>query len=140
VSHAVRRLDLFVTEACNLACGYCFAATQNRKDPSPEESLRAIDWLMRSEAKRLHVTFWGGEPLLRFELIKRLVGHARSSARRAGKRVTFSMPTNATRLDEDVVAWLEAEGVRIFLSIDGDEAGQRERRGLFTLSPSTGRR
>jgi len=126
-SHAVRRLDLFVTEGCNLACPYCFAATHPRKNPSDEEALRAVDWLLRSESERVHITLWGGEPLLRRALIEKVVTHAKDQARRLNKRVGFSMPTNATRLDEDVARWLDEQGVRIFLSIDGDEEGQRTR-------------
>lgn len=126
-AHDTKRLDLFVTEACNLGCAYCFAATTPRASPSEADAERAIDWLMRSRSPHVHLTLWGGEPLLRLALLHHTVAYAKQQASVAGKRVTFSMPTNATRLDADVVRWLEAEEVRIFLSIDGDEQGQRTR-------------
>ena len=125
--HGVRRLDLFVTEACNLACDYCFAATRPRKNPSLEQMLEAIDWLMRSRAHKVHITFWGGEPLLRVELLRGAVEHAKQRAKENSKRVTFSMPTNASLIDADTMRWLEENDVQVFLSIDGDEAGQAGR-------------
>ncbi len=127
MSHGVRRLDLFVTEACNLACPYCFAATEPRPAPREQDVLRAVDWLLESDSDRVHVTFWGGEPLLRRASIEKVVAYAEAEARARGKRVGFSMPTNATRLDDDAVRWLESHRVRLFLSIDGDEEGQRTR-------------
>jgi len=124
----VRRLDLFVTERCNLACNYCFAAAGAAADPSEQQCLQAIDWLvLQSEADHLHVTFWGGEPLLRKPLLRRLVRHAQRQAHDAGKTVSFSLPTNASLVDDETVAWIERRGIEVFLSIDGDARAQRAR-------------
>lgn len=123
-AHTVRRLDLFVTEACNLACDYCFAAGRRRGTLALRQALGAIDWLMDSHSDRAHITFWGGEPLLRLDLLQQASIHARDAARQAGKRLTFSMPTNATLLDEHSLRWIADNQVEIFLSIDGDVDSQ----------------
>ena len=78
--HPVRRLDLFVTERCNLACRYCFAASQPRPDPSAEQLCRWVDWLLRAEAHSVHITLWGGEPLLREQVLRRVVAFAQQRA------------------------------------------------------------
>ena len=125
--HGVGRLDLFVTEACNLACAYCFAATQPRKSPNLAQAQRAVDWLFRSRAPRLHITFWGGEPMLRLGYLEAVVEQSTALAAVTGKTVTYSMPTNASLLDDDTLAFLRRHRIKIFLSIDGDEAAQAGR-------------
>lgn len=122
--HDVRRLDLFLTEACNLACAYCFAAGGGRASLPLPRALEAVEWLLRSREARVHVTFWGGEPLLQREVARRVVEHAEAAAARAGKRITFALPTNATLLDEETLGWLAAHRVQTFLSIDGDAPTQ----------------
>jgi uncharacterized protein len=127
MSHAVRHLDLFVTEACNLACGYCFAAGRRGGDLDAGMGREALDWLMESERPRVQVTFWGGEPLLRPRLLRDLVEHARRAAESAGKELTLALPTNATLLSDDTLGWLADRGVRLYLSIDGDAETQAAR-------------
>lgn len=134
--HAVSRLDLFVTEACNMACGYCFARARSRGAAPLGQMLEALDWLMESRSEKAHVSLWGGEPLLAGGRLERVVAHAHEAARGAGKTITLSMPTNATLLDADTLRWLGDGGVRIFLSIDGDARAQRGR-PLADGRPST---
>jgi uncharacterized protein len=126
-AHSTRRLDLFVTERCNLACEYCFAASQPYPDLPEERLLDAVDWLMSSRAERVHLTLWGGEPLLRLDGLRRVVRHARRAAEEHGKTLTLSLPTNASLIRDETMVWLGETGIEIFLSIDGDEAGQRAR-------------
>lgn len=128
MNHGFRRLDLFVTEACNLACGYCYTRGQQRQqrlDPSCGQA--AVDWLMAGGHRRPHITFWGGEPLLERRLVKALIQRGRKLAGKDGRRLSLSMPTNATLLDSETLGWLVRHGVKMFLSIDGDEQTQAER-------------
>jgi len=128
--HDASRLDLFVTEVCNLACPYCFTAGRKRRDPPTERCLAAVDWLMESSSAKVHITFWGGEPLLRLDRLRAIAEHAERLARDRSKRLTLSMPTNATLLDQQALEWIERHGVRIFCSIDGQADGSRpDRRG-----------
>ena len=126
--HTVRRLDLIVTEACNLACPYCFGGAAPRLGSmSTDVARRAVSWLLHSEADRLHITFWGGEPLLRLPLLREVAALARRAAAEAGKALSLSLPTNATLLDDDALRWIEEADVRVFLSIDGDAETQADR-------------
>lgn len=128
MEHDVRHLDLFVTEACNLACPYCFASAKPRRAPTWHECRHAVDWLIEgSRAERVHITLWGGEPLLRISLLEKIVDHARNRAAALGKRLTLSMPTNATLLDDEALRWIRGEDIQVFLSIDGDETTQAGR-------------
>lgn len=127
MGHHVRRLDLFVTEACNLACPYCFALTSERRHISPADARRAVDWLLESEHPRVHITFWGGEPLLRRELMRELVGYARRAARSCHKELSLALPTNGTLLDDETLGWLYENDVVLFVSIDGDATAQQGR-------------
>jgi alpha-tubulin suppressor-like RCC1 family protein/uncharacterized Fe-S cluster-containing radical SAM superfamily protein len=127
VAHDVQRLDLFITEACNLACTYCFESHKPRKTPEIEQCERAIDWLMRASSPKVHVTLWGGEPLLFKPALRHMVAYARAAASSAKKSVTFSMPTNGTLLDEETLRWIDEEKIALFLSIDGDAIGQSTR-------------
>lgn len=120
MSHPFRHLDLFVTESCNLACPYCFARNRTGvRDMPLSAALEAIDWLCSSTSDRVHVTFWGGEPLLRLPALNELSEAFVQRARRAGKRSSLSLPTNGTLLSDEAIDWVVRYGVKTFLSIDG---------------------
>jgi uncharacterized protein len=123
----LQHLDLFVTEQCNLACAYCFAAGDSRPNPSEAHCQAALDWLVSQGPRSVHVTLWGGEPLIRLPLLRRLVRYGREKADALGKRITWSMPTNGTLLDGSTLNWLRKEKISIFLSLDGEAAAQAGR-------------
>lgn len=128
MSHSFRHLDLFVTEACNLACPYCFARERIEVAHMPIERARqAIAWLCDSDSPRVHITFWGGEPLLRLAWLMEVAGEFQRQARNAGKVATMSLPTNATLLSDEALSWIRRFDVKVFLSIDGDEGTQARR-------------
>jgi uncharacterized protein len=125
----LRQLGLFVTESCNLACPYCFAANMERRFVDEGLARAAIDLLLSedNEAEQVGLTLWGGEPLLAFELIRRLVPYARSRADALGKQLGVAIPTNVTLLTGEMVDWLRQHDVRLSLSLDGAEAAQARR-------------
>src|SRR5690349_6914442 len=106
----LQRIVLNTTNQCNLACGYCYeysddkiAQTKDKpKYMSEEVAQAAIDTLIRESAGRplLHVTFFGGETLLNFDLMRFAVLYARKRAAKVSKDVDFSLTTNATLLTE----------------------------------------
>ena len=126
---ALRQLGLFVTESCNLACPYCFAANMERRFIDEGLARQAVDLLLSAEntADEVGLTFWGGEPLLAFELITRLVGYAEGKAAEGGKRLGLALPTNLTLLSEAMVDFFQAHDVRLSLSLDGGPATQGRR-------------
>ena len=126
----LQRIVLNVTNQCNLACGYCYEYSADKisktegKPKYMEEDVAqsAIDMLIRESAERpaIHVTFFGGETLLNFRLLRSSVDYARRKSAQAGKKVEFSLTTNATLLNEEIVDFLSDHRVGVTVSIDGD--------------------
>jgi uncharacterized protein len=126
----LQRIVLHVTNQCNLACTYCYEysadkITQTEGNPKYMDrqiAESAIDMLIRESAQRpkIHVTFFGGETLLNFHLLRSSVAYARKQSADAGKQVDFSLTTNATLLNEEVVDFLAENRIGVTVSIDGD--------------------
>ena len=121
--HAVRRLVVALTDACNLDCAYCFQVRKGSRR-LPWEALRAgLDLLLASGPGQGHVSFTGGEPLLDFPAIVRAVDYVEAH-RPADLRVEFDVATNGTRLGDEQVAFLVDHDVALDLSFDGVPAAQ----------------
>jgi uncharacterized protein len=126
----LQRIVLNVTNQCNLACGYCYEYSEDKisktegKPKYMEEDIAqsAIDMLIRESADRpaIHVTFFGGETLLNFRLLRSSVDYAKRKSAEAAKRVEFSLTTNATLLNEEMVDFLSEHRIGVTVSIDGD--------------------
>ncbi len=122
--HPVTNLELFLTENCNLRCDYCFVKRKNNHlRMSLETGLKAIDFLFEYSYDQadLHVIFFGGEPLLEYENVQKLIEYSEKRASAAGKDVSFSMTSNALLLDEEKISWLNSHELMVLLSIDGIE-------------------
>lgn len=121
----VKAMCLHVAHDCNLRCRYCFAETGSYEGPrglmSAEVGKKAIDYLINASAhrKNLEVDFFGGEPLLNFDVVKEIVRYARSREKETGKNFRFTITTNGLLLDEDKKEFINAEMGNIVLSIDG---------------------
>jgi uncharacterized protein len=118
------RMELFLKEACNLRCDYCFVATKKAyKRMSKEVAQRAIDFLMREsrDEKEVNVTFFGGEPLLAFSMMKFVAEYATEKASKLGKQVKFACTTNGTLLSEEHLRFARQYGFLYLISIDGVE-------------------
>jgi uncharacterized protein len=113
--------DLFVTEDCNHRCEYCFVKGKRPRRLTEDVARDAVDWLIRASGKMTWVSilFFGGEPLLEFELIRFLVGYSRDRAKATGKEARFSMTTNGTLMTEEMARYLAEHGIAYLLSIDG---------------------
>ncbi len=127
----VRTLVVLLTSACNLACRYCYedregcappaAAEAAPRDMSPEALRASVAFLLdgAGAAGKVSVTFFGGEPLLRFPLIRRSVPDIRAMARERRKDVSFSITTNGTLVTPAIARFLKENGVSVCISIDG---------------------
>ena len=121
----VKALCLHVAHTCNLNCAYCFASQGkyhgDRAIMSFEVGKRALDFLIEHSAGRrnLEVDFFGGEPLMNFELVKRLVAYARSREKECGKNFRFTLTTNGMLIDDDVIDFANREMSNVVLSLDG---------------------
>lgn len=121
----VKALCLHVAHTCNLNCEYCFAGQgkYHGKDAimSFEVGKQALDFLVKNSGtrKNLEVDFFGGEPLVNFDVVKQLVEYARSIEKETGKHFRFTLTTNGMLLDDDVIDFLNKEMNNVVLSLDG---------------------
>lgn len=125
MAHSPRKMMLMVQSNCNLACTYCyevqsgFHSTGTRMDY--ETGVRSVEFLIQRSGRRrdLEVTFFGGEPLLNFELIQQLVDYCKSREPETGKRFCYQITTNATLLSDEMLAYLVEHEFSVMVSIDG---------------------
>ena len=121
----VKALCLHIAHTCNLNCSYCFASQGkyhgDRALMSFEVGKRALDFLVENSGGRtnLEVDFFGGEPLMNFDVVKRLVAYARSIEKQAGKNFRFTLTTNGVLIDDDVIDFANKEMSNVVLSLDG---------------------
>ncbi len=121
----VKALCLHVAHDCNLACRYCFAEEGEyhgtRSLMSFETGAAALDLLVRSSGSRtnLEVDFFGGEPLLNWQVVKDLVAYGRSLEKDSGKRFRFTITTNGLLINDEVIGFCNREMDNVVLSIDG---------------------
>ncbi len=121
----VKALCLHIAHSCNLNCAYCFASQGKyhgeRALMSFEVGKRALDFLIENSGSRrnLEVDFFGGEPLMNFQVVKDLVSYARSIEKEKGKNFRFTLTTNGVLVDDDVIQWANQECSNVVLSLDG---------------------
>ena len=121
----VKALCLHVAHTCNLNCAYCFASQGkyhgDRALMSFEVGKRALDFLIEHSGTRrnLEVDFFGGEPLMNWEVVKQLVAYARTQEEAHHKHFRFTLTTNGMLIDDDVIDFSNREMSNVVLSLDG---------------------
>ena len=121
----VKALCLHVAHTCNLNCSYCFASQGKfhgeRAIMSMETAKRAIDFLVENSGNHvnLEVDFFGGEPLLNWDVVKGTVAYARSIEKEHGKNFRFTLTTNGVGLNDEVMDFANREMHNVVLSLDG---------------------
>ena len=121
----VKALCLHIAHTCNLNCAYCFASqgkyNGERDVMSFEVGKRALDFLIENSGNRhnLEVDFFGGEPLMNFQVVKDLVAYARSVEKEHNKNFRFTLTTNGVLVDDDVIEFANKECSNVVLSLDG---------------------
>ncbi|MFA6148042.1 MAG: radical SAM protein [bacterium] len=128
----LRTLVLMLTYSCNLACRYCYEDREEGcvspaegggapKEMSPESLRESVRFLLDHSpgSRKLSIVLFGGEPLLRFPLLRAAVLEARAMANARGKEVSFSITTNGTLLTREIAGFLKENGVSVCISIDG---------------------
>ncbi len=124
-SGVVKALCLHIAHTCNLNCEYCFASQGKyhgeRSLMSFDVGKQALDFLVANSGTRrnLEVDFFGGEPLMNFEVVKQLVAYARSIEKEHNKNFRFTLTTNGLLIDDDVIEWANKECSNVVLSLDG---------------------
>ncbi|MCI5636963.1 thioether cross-link-forming SCIFF peptide maturase [Sarcina sp. JB2] len=121
----IKALCLNVVHDCNLRCKYCFADEGEykgcRKPMSAEVGKRAIDYVLENSGniKNIEVDLFGGEPLMVFDTIKEIVDYAKEKDKLYNKNIRFTMTTNATLLNDEIIDYIDKNMGNIILSIDG---------------------
>ena len=124
-SGVIKALCLHIAHTCNLNCSYCFASQGkyhgDRALMSFEVGKRALDFLVEHSGSRhnLEVDFFGGEPLMNFDVVKQLVAYARSIEKEKDKHFRFTLTTNGVLIDDDVIDFVNREMSNVVLSLDG---------------------
>lgn len=118
----VTEMELMLTGDCDQRCDYCFVEGKGISPPMSSAVARsAVDFLFRESRgrPRLKILFFGGEPLLEYELLREVVEYAEEKAAASGREVAFNMTTNAVLLDRERSEYLARRRVKYLVSIDG---------------------
>lgn len=122
----VSALILLIVQDCNLRCSYCYGEGgeyKHRGKMSLETAKRSVDYLFENSGERedLFITFFGGEPLLRFDFIKEVVEYIELKEKEYNKKVHYSMTCNGTLLTEEISQYIIDKEISVTISIDGNE-------------------
>jgi uncharacterized protein len=128
----LRTLVLMLTYSCNLACRYCYEDREEgcmpqarmdgaSREMSPDAVRESVRFLLdhSGESRKISIVLFGGEPLLRFPLLRAAVHEARAMADARGKEISFSITTNGTLLTREIAGFLKENGISVCVSIDG---------------------
>jgi uncharacterized protein len=125
----LQTLVLNVTSKCNLSCGYCYEygedriveATTKPRFMNEDTARQSVDFMFSEagESPTVNLTFFGGETLLNFKMLKSALAYAKERAKPLGKQVNASLTTNATLLREEIIDWIVENDVGVTVSIDG---------------------
>ena len=124
-SDLVKALCLHICHDCNLSCKYCFAGKGKYKGKAEYMSFDvaklAVDFLIKNSGNRkiLEMDFFGGEPLMNLDVVKKTVEYAKSEGAKAGKKFLFTLTTNGVLLNGETAEWLNNEMENVVLSLDG---------------------
>nr|MDD6335603.1 thioether cross-link-forming SCIFF peptide maturase [bacterium] len=121
----IKAMCLHAAHDCDLRCGYCFASTGDfgtgRRLMPLETGMAALDFLIKNSGNRknLEVDFFGGEPTMNMDVVKKLVAYGRALELAHGKTIHFTITTNAYGIDQDTIDFINREMENVVLSIDG---------------------
>jgi uncharacterized protein len=123
-SSKINTLILKMAGYCNIACTYCydFEAATYKDRLDADQGKKAIDGALEHAGPRLNLLFHGGEPLLAFGTIRKLVAYARSKAQQTGTELLFSIQTNGTRFSPEIVEFLIGNSFSVGVSLDGPQS------------------
>jgi uncharacterized protein len=118
------KATLSLTHDCNLACKYCYAGRKHKRDMALPTAQNVVDFALglAPAGRRVDFSFFGGEPLLCFDLMVEIVRYIRARQQETGKPISFSMTSNGTLLTEPILAFLAQEEIDLCVSIDGPAA------------------
>lgn len=131
--YPVTSIALFLAQECNLRCVYCYGDAgeyAGKGMMSEETACLAVDWLIANSknTEKVNICFFGGEPLLNFPVMKKIVAYAKEKTAQKGKQVTFSITTNGSLLNDEIISFLKNEKINPLISFDGPPEYQNRQR------------
>jgi len=136
--YPLQALVLNITNQCNLACTYCYEFGADKiatpagktKYMAIDTAKASVDLLLAQSGGRpaVHITFFGGETLMNFPLLREVVAYSTAQAEAQGRTITFSLTTNATLLTDEIIEFLADQQIGVTVSIDGPKEMQDKRR------------
>ena len=139
INTGLKALCLHVSHDCNLQCEYCFASSgdynSGRKLMGKAVALKAVDYLVASshDRRNIEIDFFGGEPLMNFDVVKDVVAYGRQLEKSTGKHFYFTITTNGTLLDKERINFINENMDNVVISIDGrkevHDAARHDRAG-----------
>jgi len=141
VKKSTGNIELYLAEACNMRCKYCYVgendALHNGLMPS-EVARAAVDLVFRRSrgVPNIQITFFGGEPLLNKPVMREVIAYSQMLGQQHGKTVRYSLTTNATLLDDEVIGYIKQYNFGLMISLDGPPEVQNEMRPMADGSGS----
>lgn len=125
LAHHPRKMMLMVQSNCNLKCAYCYEVQsgfhETGRGMDLEAAKQSVEFLIRRSGRRknLEITFFGGEPLLNFTLIRQVVDYCKTREAAANKSFGYQITTNATLITDDIISFLVQQRFAVMISVDG---------------------
>lgn len=133
-------ITLMVCQECNMKCAYCYGECgeyNNKGKMSLETAIKAVDYLIENSTDdKLGISFLGGEPLMNFELIKKVIEYCGEKSKETGKQFAYTITTNGTLLTKEKEEFLIANKVKLQISIDGTKKAHDSMRYFENKKPS----
>lgn len=131
--YPITTIALLLAQECNMRCVYCYGdggSYGGKGMMSEETALRAVDWLIvnSGSAEKLNISFFGGEPLLNFPVMKKTVPYARERAAQRNQQIAFTITTNGSLISDEIISFLKDENIEFLISFDGPPEYQNSRR------------
>ena len=134
VTDKISAVTMDLTEQCNLRCTYCFTSGKTNREMSFQTAKDTIDWITKPDtcgnSKSINIAFWGGEPLLKFDLMKDIVEYGKEIGEKKNIKISWSMTTNLTLCTPEVCRWLKENKVGVLFSVDGTRENHNKYRPL----------
>lgn len=134
-NYPVTSLIYYLTETCNLECSYCFVKKSNQST-NLTIGKKVVDFLVNNSGacQNLHLRFFGGEPLLKLQLLKQIAAYARKQSKLHNKYISLEVISNCLLLNDEVISILQSLDIKLLISLDGRSGTLRQNRGI-SLTP-----
>ncbi len=136
----IKGMTLMVSQKCNLRCRYCYGdggEYKNKGEMSLDTAIKSMEFLLNLTKRRdLDICFFGGEPLMNYDLIKDFINYVESNSN-FGRKINYSMTTNLTLLNEDIKKFIINKNIALTVSLDGNKAANdlnryfKDRSGIY---------